>query len=211
MKILRNQSDLNKAIGELVSMDPHLAFAVERAGKPELRVQRSGFEGLVSILVSQQVSVAAARAIEARLFDLLPDPHPAAFMDLTSEQCRGAGLSAPKQRYLRELSSSILSGQLDLDRFDRLSDEEIRAQLQAVKGVGPWSANIYLMFALRRADSFAGGDLALQEGYRRLAALDARPSANEMDAIATRWSPYRAAAALILWRYYAHVPSVEIS
>lgn len=209
MKILRNQSDLIKAVGELVSMDPHLAMAVERAGIPELRTQRSGFEGLISILVSQQVSVAAARAIEMRLFDLLPDPHPAAFMDLSPEQCRAAGLSAPKQRYLRELSSCILSGQLDLDSFDALSNDEIRSQLQAVKGVGPWSANIYLMFALRRADSFAGGDLALQEGYRRLADLEARPSAKEMDGIAVRWSPYRAAAALILWRYYAHLPISE--
>lgn len=204
MQHLRSSRALQKALDHLSQTDADIAQAIAVAGRPQLRERRDGFSGLVSILISQQVSTAAARAIEARLFSHLPDISPAAILALQADAARACGLSAQKYKYIQGLAHAIHSGTLKIDQLQEAPDEEVRASLTAIKGIGPWTADIYLMFCLRRADSFAPGDLALQEGLRLLKNLPERPRAIDLETYAEIWRPHRAAAALVLWRYYAH-------
>ena len=204
MQQFRSAAALDEALDQLARQDADLARAMALTGRPRLRPAKRGFRGLVTTLISQQVSVAAARAIEGRLEAAVVDITPQAIINLDPRQAKACGLSAQKYRYLQELASAIESGSLRLNRLSRAPDDEVYDALTAIKGIGPWTANIYLMFSLRRCDSFAAGDLALQEGYRRLKNLDQRPSAADLERLSEVWRPYRAAAALILWRYYSH-------
>lgn len=204
MQQFRSAAALNEALDHLAREDADLARAMTLAGRPRLRSAKPGFRGLVTTLISQQVSVAAARAIEGRLEAAIDDITPRAILDLDPPVAKACGLSGQKYRYLQELASAIESGSLRLNRLSRAPDDEVYDALTAIKGIGPWTANIYLMFSLRRCDSFAAGDLALQEGYRRLRGLDQRPTSVDLERYSEAWRPYRAAAALILWRYYSH-------
>ena len=204
MQHFRTANALDDALDHLAYGDADLARAMSLAGRPSLRPVKSGFGGLVTTLISQKVSVAAARAIENRLQAAVPSLTPEAILALGPEQARACGLSAQKYSYLQALAKAVVDGSVRFNRLARAPDDEVCATLTAVKGIGPWTANIYLMFSLRRADSFAAGDLALQEGYRRLKGLEHRPTPHYLENAAEAWRPYRAAAALILWRYYSH-------
>jgi DNA-3-methyladenine glycosylase II len=121
---------------------------------------------------------------------------------LSQDDLRGLGLSRPKVRTLHALAQSIADGTIDLDALASLPDAQIRERLTSLHGIGPWTADVFLMFNLGRADAFASGDLALQESAKLILALDARPDARQLEAIAERWRPWRAIAALMLWDYY---------
>ncbi|MFQ6552389.1 DNA-3-methyladenine glycosylase family protein [Aestuariibius insulae] len=182
----------------LAVSDPRLADALDRFSPLPLRRRPDGFASLLSMIVSQQVSVASARAIWGRMQDAkLTGPRK--IMWASDEDLRKAGLSRQKVRYARALADA----RIDFRALREAPTDEVIAVLTEVPGIGVWTAEIYAMFSLGRADVFAPGDLALQEGARMLLGLDERPKEKELRAIAEAWSPWRSVAARLLWAYYA--------
>ena len=155
----------------------------------------------MAIVTSQQLSAAAADTIFGRLKAAVVPFEPATFLTKSDKALRACGLSAPKQRHMRSIAARIVAGSLDLDRIRRMSDEEAHAHLVETKGIGPWTAEIYLMFGLRRADIWPGGDLALQAAVAESLGLKKRPDAKAMARIGERYKPWRAVAARLFWRY----------
>jgi DNA-3-methyladenine glycosylase II len=172
------------------------------AGDPPLRRREPGFEGLARIVVSQQVSVASANAIWNRFAAAAQPMEAGVVLAMTDDDFRTAGLSRPKIRTLRAISHAVLHEGLTFDRFGEVTDEAIHEALTRVSGIGPWTADIFLLSCMGRADAFAAGDLALQEAARIAFDLDTRPNAVELLEIAHRWRPWRAVAARLLWSYY---------
>ncbi|NRA98748.1 MAG: DNA-3-methyladenine glycosylase 2 family protein [Rhodobacteraceae bacterium] len=188
----------------LAALDPRFAQALEATGQPPLRRRDDGFAALLSAIVSQQVSVASANAIWARL-EAANLTGPRKIAAATDEDLRAAGLSRQKIRYARALAGSGI-------RYTALRDaptDEVIATLVKVPGIGTWTAEIYAMFSLGRADVFAPGDLALQEAARVLFELEARPTERELRDLAVQWSPWRGVAARLLWAYYHVVKDRE--
>ncbi len=181
----------------LARAEPRFAKALARTGVPPLRRRPDGFAALLSAIVSQQVSVAAARAIWARV-EGAGLVTPEAVLAAEEEALRAAGLSRQKVRYARALAGAGI----DFDALRAAPDADVVARLVTVPGIGRWTAEIYAMFSLGRADVFAPNDLALQEAARMLFALDARPREAALRGMATAWSPWRTVAAGLLWAYY---------
>ncbi len=181
----------------LAARVPEFAAALEVVGPLPLRRQTDGFGALLDAIVGQQVSVASARAIWGRL-EVAGLTDRAAMAEASDEALRAVGMSRQKARYGRELARSGV----DFEGLRGLPDAEVVATLVAVPGIGMWTAEIYAMFALGRADVFAPGDLALQEAARVMFGLEARPGERQMRAMAEAWSPWRAVAARLLWSYY---------
>jgi DNA-3-methyladenine glycosylase II len=176
---------------------PRMAYAMDQTGPLPLRRRPDGFEQLLSAIVSQQVSVASANAIWKRMKDArLTGPRK--IMCATDDELRAAGLSRQKMRYARALADA----RIDFKALRDASDAEVISVLTEVSGIGVWTAEIYAMFSLGRADVFAHGDLALQEAARILYDLPKRPTEKEMREIANAWSPWRSVAARVLWAYY---------
>jgi len=199
---LHTESDLDAALAYLVKADPRFGQALTLAGRPPLRRRPDGFAGLAAIVVSQQLSTASAKAIWQRLEAALdPFDHVAMLRARTPKLVR-AGLSAPKIRTLKAIAKAIDCGELDLPSLVHQPADNAHRALTAVHGIGPWTADIYLLFCLGHADTWPAGDLALQEATRLLLALDARPNAKEMGPLAEAWRPWRGAAACMLWSYY---------
>ena len=199
---IHTEADLDHAIARLVDADSRFSIVLSRAGRPPLRRRPDGFAGLASIVVSQQLSTASARAIWARLNDAFAPFDQAAVLRARSAKLARAGLSAPKIRTLKAIAKAIDGGELDLPALTNKPADEAHAALIAVHGIGPWTADIYLLFCLGHADVWPAGDLALQEAARLMLTLKARPSAKEMGPLAESWRPWRGAAACILWAYY---------
>ncbi len=195
--IIENHASLEQAAAWLARKDPALARALELAGSPSLRKRPDGFAALLGVIVSQQLSVAAADATWTRLSDAgLTEPK--SIQAVTDEVMRALGLSRQKIRYARALATSGI----DYHALRRQSNSDVIATLIQLPGIGTWTAEIYAIFSLGRADVFASGDLALQEATRILLDLPSRPSSREMAELAQRWSPWRSVAARILWGYY---------
>ena len=199
---IHTEADLDTAIARLVAADPRFGDVLSRAGRPPLRRRPDGFAGLASIVVSQQLSTASAKAIWERLNQALdPLDHAAVLRARTAKLAR-AGLSAPKIRALKAIAKAIDRGDLDLPALVDQPAEDAHAALTAVHGIGPWTADIYLLFCLGHADAWPAGDLALQEATRLVLALKTRPTVKEMGPLAEAWRPWRGAAACMLWTYY---------
>jgi DNA-3-methyladenine glycosylase II len=173
------------------------------AGDPPLRRSAAGFPGLLRIVVGQQVSTASAAAIWTRLSGVLGEVSAARVSALDDTTLLSAGLSRPKLRTIRSVSAAVLDGTMDFERLATEHEEHARQALTAVTGIGPWTADLYLMFCVGRPDIFAPGDLALQIAAQSALGLQDRPSGLELAAIAERWRPWRAVAARMLWAYYA--------
>ncbi len=195
---------LRPALEELSRRDADIARAFAVCGLPETRNRKPGFPGLVRIVIGQQVSASAARAIAERLDQTVAPITPAAMLRVTDARLRKAGLSRSKIAYLKGLARAIETGSLDLDAIARQDDAEAMASLRAHKGIGRWSAELYLLFSLRRPDVWPAGDLAVRVALKRLKKLRAVPDEKRMDRIAEPWRPHRSAAALFLWHYYRH-------
>jgi DNA-3-methyladenine glycosylase II len=199
---IHTEADLDAALACLVDLDPRFAQALALAGRPPLRKRPGGFAGLASIVVAQQLSTASAKAIWGRLNAALDPLDQAAVLRARTAKLARAGLSAPKIRTLKAIARAVDKGDLDLPGLvDQPADDAHRA-LTAIHGIGPWTADIYLLFCLGHADAWPAGDLALQEAARLLLALKARPTAKEMGPLAEAWRPWRGAAACMLWSYY---------
>ncbi|MEM8632762.1 MAG: DNA-3-methyladenine glycosylase 2 family protein [Pseudomonadota bacterium] len=196
-RIITSDACVEEGAAWLADTDPRMAAALKMTGALPLRLRADGFEALLSAIVSQQVSVASARAIWGRL-KAARLTGPRKVLWASDEDLGRAGLSRQKIRYARALAEA----RIDYKALRMAPTEEVIETLVAVPGIGTWTAEIYAMFSLGRADVFASGDLALQEGARMLLELDARPSEKEMRALAEVWSPWRSVAARTLWRYY---------
>lgn len=190
----------------LIKACPDFARAHEVIGTPQARDRSSGFASLLRIIVDQQVSVQAGAAIWRRVEEGVGDCTPENVLKFSDEKLRTFGLSRPKAKYAICLAEAITSGSLDLQALENAESDEVRKQLTAIKGIGRWTAEIYLMFALGRADVWPAGDLALAEAAKRLLKLDARPTPDQLDEIGERWRPERTTAAVFLWHYYKRMP-----
>jgi len=194
------------AVAILTARDPALAALVARHGVPDFWAREQGFATLVLIVLEQQVSLASARAAYDRLERRVGDVAPSTVLTSSDEALRADGFSRQKARYVRALAAALEDGTLDLDVVASLPDEDARAALVALPGIGPWTAEVYLLSALRRPDTWPAGDIALQEATRRALGLDARPTSEELTAIGERWRPHRATAARLLWHLYLSAP-----
>ena len=197
---LRDQAGLERLCRDLAARDPDIARALDLGGMPQVRAVRPGFEGLVRLIVDQQVSVAAGTSIWRKLETALGAVTPEA-VAAGSEGLTACGLSRAKARYALGLAEAVLSGTLDLDSLETQEDDEVRARLIALPGIGPWTAELHLMFALGRSDVFPAGDLVLRAALHDLKALPSRPDIRTAEMLAEPWRPLRSVAALILWRY----------
>ena len=184
--------------------EPVFAAILERAGPPRFRRRRNGFETLLHIILEQQVSIDAAAAMFRRLHGLLGDVTPAAFLTVDEGNLRLCGFSRQKAAYGRGLAEAVASGSLDFRRLAAAPDDEALAALVALKGIGRWSAEIYLIFALGRADIWPAGDLGLQFGVAVELGLGDRVSERELRDIGERWQPWRSVAACLFWQSYLH-------
>jgi DNA-3-methyladenine glycosylase II len=199
-------ANLRKAMRHLAKVDPDFARAIEEVGHPVLREVPRGFGGLMRSIVGQQVSVHAARSIWLRLEAAVPSMEPAEFLAMTDEQLRAVGLSNAKMKYGRSLAADIVEGKIDFDALHELDDVAAVAMLTQAKGIGPWTAEIYLMFAHGRPDIMPGLDLGLVVAAQHLKKLRKRPDAKRLLKIAEAWRPWRSAAALLLWHYRRNMP-----
>ena len=197
-----SQEQLNHGIDALAAKDPNFARALGHAGYPEPRIRTPGYTTLLRTIVGQQVSVAAASSIWNKLEAAFGEGCPAMVMAAADfDALRACGLSAQKQGYAKSLAQLILDGELDVTTLPA-DDEEAIALLTKVKGIGRWSAEIYLLFAEGRPDIWPAGDLAVQEAVGRILKLDARPSEKQVRTLAEAWRPHRGAAAIFSWHCY---------
>jgi DNA-3-methyladenine glycosylase II len=201
-----NNLTLLDGVAELVGRDAELAGIAARYGPPPLWEREPGFPTLIHIILEQQVSLASARAAYNRLAQAIQPFTPQNFLGLSDERLKQIGFSRQKTKYGRELSNAILDGSLDLPGLEYLDDEEVKEQLTRVKGIGSWTANIYLLMALGRPDIWPGGDLALLIAMQRAKGLTQRPTSEEALEISAAWQPWRAVAARLLWHFYLSQP-----
>jgi DNA-3-methyladenine glycosylase II len=193
------------ALQALSARDPLIGEILAVTGVPEPRRRAPGFEGLAHIVVGQQVSTASATAIWDRLRGLVDPFDPETFSRFSDEDLRGAGLSRPKVRTLRAVAEAASSGAICFEELAELKADAAHSALCGIHGIGPWSADIYLMFCLGHADAWPAGDLALQHAAGVALGLGERPDARAMHEIGERWRPARGAAALLLWAYYRNL------
>lgn len=190
------------ALDELAARDADIARALETVGYPAPRNREPGFATFLNIIIGQQVSVHAAAAIRARLAVAADPLTPENFLTLDDDALRAVGLSRRKMEYGRLLALDIESGAFEPDRLPEFDDEQVMAQIIARKGLGRWSAEIYMLFALGRPDMWPADDLAVQVAVQRIKGLEDRPSRAVMDDIAESWRPWRGVAALLFWHHY---------
>jgi len=201
MQKIRNEKDLKEGVTALVKSCAHMARIYALAGDPPMRRRPSGFNGLVRVITSQQLSVASAEAIWLRLEAAVEPFTPSRFLTTPEQDLRAAGLSKIKISTLRGLAEAIDTGSLDLDALSEETEDVIHARLTALKGIGPWTAEIYILFCLARADAWSPGDLALQVAVKDALELEAKPDQVLMKELAEAWRPWRAVAARMLWAY----------
>ena len=208
---------LDAALAHLRAADPVLARLLDERGAPDLRrdparpAPGDHYGALVRSIVGQQLSVLAARSIYRRLVEFFGGhtPSPQEVLAADPDEMRlAAGLSHAKTTFLRSLAEHVISGELELERLDDLPDDEVLAKLVAVKGIGAWSAHMFLMFQLERPDVLAVGDLGIRRAVQRAYGLDALPTAAELEALGEPWRPYRTIACRILWRSLDNAPAI---
>lgn len=197
---------IKQALDDLAARDADVAAALAQVGYPAPRIREPGFAALLDIIVGQQVSTFAAAAIRARLAAAVDPLTPAGFLAQPDAVLRAAGLSGRKVEYGRGLAAAMAEGRLDTALLAGLPDDEVVAALTAVRGLGRWSAEIYMLFALRRLDVWPADDLAIREALRRLKRLEDRPARLASEALIEHWRPWRGVAALFLWHYYKGAP-----
>jgi DNA-3-methyladenine glycosylase II len=196
------QKSLALAARELAARDELLAGIHATYGDPPLWRRATGFTTLVHIILEQQVSLKSAKSMLLRLQGAIEPFTPERFVELGDAHLRGLGVTRQKSSYLIDLSTSIVNGDLSFTTLARMSDDEARLALTRIKGIGLWSADVYLLMAMRRADIWPAGDLALAVAMKELLGLAARPAPLELERWAEQWRPHRAVAARMLWQYY---------
>lgn len=199
-----NRRSLARAANSVGGNDPDLRRIRDTLGVPPLWDRRPGFGTLVFIILEQQVSLASARAAFERLTAARSPLTPGSFLELDADTLKQIGFSRQKTRYARALATSIVDGTLDLDALHALEDDSVREELTKLPGIGPWTADIYMVMALLRPDVWPRGDLALAKAVQAVKGLKALPSAKEQERLAQSWKPWRAVAARLFWSHYLH-------
>ena len=204
---LLTDAHIANALKAAADLDERVATALDAIALPAARQRTHGFESLPKIVVGQQVSTRAAEAITLRLVESLNGQlEPEMLLSRDDEALRAAGLSRQKVSYLRSLATAVVEGELPLEKMPKMSDEEVLQRITAIRGFGTWSAQMYLMFSLGRTDVWPSGDLAVRVGFGRLLGLTERPTPKQTDQLASPFTPYRSALALLCWHYYSSVP-----
>jgi DNA-3-methyladenine glycosylase II len=204
-RFLNEERDLDVGLASVMQADARLRQLIEVAGRPALRRRPAGFPGLCAIICSQQLSTASAAAIWGRLAAAFDPLDPGAVGRARADKLARIGLSRPKIKTLKAISRAVKKGEIDIDRLVHMDADTAHAALIALHGIGPWTADIYLLFCLGHADAWPAGDLALQEAARLAFGLKQRPAQMEMIKLAERWRPWRGVAAHVLWNYYRAV------
>lgn len=207
---LHTEADLQAGLAELVLTDPRLKPVAEKAGVFTLRRRDGGYGGLCAIVCGQQLSVASARAIRDRLFAALDPFHHDAVRQARPDRLKRLGLSNNKIKSIKEIGKAVAAGRIDLTAVGDMDADVAHAALTALHGVGPWTADIYLLFCLGHADAFPAGDLAVQEAARIALNLRKRPDAKALTKIAEAWRPWRGVAAHLMWAYYHAVKKRDV-
>jgi DNA-3-methyladenine glycosylase II len=197
-----DQRTLEEAVLALAETDVDLRRVIERHGPPPLWDREPGFSTLLRIILEQQVSLASARATYERLLRVVSTLTPATLLALDDATLRTAGFSRQKASYARDLARSLADGAFDLVDLENKEDDEARGELTRLRGIGIWSADIYLLMALRRSDVWPRSDLALAIAAAEVKHLERRPAPDELESMASSWRPWRAVAARILWHHY---------
>jgi DNA-3-methyladenine glycosylase II len=187
-------------------MDADLAAIINTYGYPPMWNRPNTFETLVHIILEQQVSLASALSALNKLRERVQQITPARVLLLTDEEFKACYCSRQKTAYIKYLAEAIINGQINLEHFEQLPDDEIRIQLTALKGIGNWTTDVYLMFVLQRSDIFPVGDLAAVNALKRVKGLPMSTTREEVLAIAAQWQPYRTVATMLLWHFYLSVP-----
>ena len=195
---------------QLSKKDIHLKAIIKEHGYPPMWTRKQGFETLVLTILEQQVSLAAAFAAYKKLKTRIGTVTPAKILLMSNEELRECYFTRQKQVYVKELANAVVTKQLQLKKFSSMTDEEVRAQLIAVKGIGNWTADVYLMHALQRTDLFPLGDIALVNSLKERKQLPTHTSKEELLLIAELWRPYRTIAAMILWHAYIIKRNIKI-
>jgi DNA-3-methyladenine glycosylase II len=196
------QKDLALAARELAARDEMLAAILSTYGDPPLWRRATGFTTLVHIILEQQVSLTSAKSMLTRLQAAIEPFTPLRFIELGDSYLRSLGVTRQKSSYLLHLSECIVNGELSFTKLARMTDDDARLALTRIKGIGSWSADVYLLMAMRRADIWPSGDLALAVAMKELKGLANRPGPDELEKLAEQWRPHRAVAARMLWQYY---------
>ncbi len=199
---LHTQDDLQAGLAQLILADPRLKPVAEKAGVFALRRREAGFPGLCAIVCGQQLSTASAAAIRNRLFAAFDPFHHDTVRRARTDKLKRLGLSAPKIKSIREIAKAVGAARIDLNAIGDMDADAAHEALVALHGVGPWTADIYLLFCLGHADAFPAGDLAVQEAVRIAFDLRKRPDAKALVKIAEAWRPWRGVAAHLFWAYY---------
>ena len=207
---LHTQADLEAGLAQLIVADPRLRPVVEKSGPFALRRREAGFAGLCAIVCGQQLSTASAAAIRDRLFEAFDPFHDETVRKARTDKLKGLGLSMPKIKSIRAIAKAVADGTVDLATIGDMDADAAHATLTALHGIGPWSADIYLLFCLGHSDAFPAGDLAVQESARIAFNLRKRPDAKRLAKIAEAWRPWRGIAAHLLWAYYHAVKKRDV-
>ena len=192
----------SSAIQYLCDQDADLAHILTRLKPPAFWTRKPGFASLIRIILEQQVSLASARASFDRLKATVSPLTPQGFLELSDAKLKSCGFSRQKTAYGRNLATAISEGSLELKRLETMADQNVRAELVKIKGIGPWTANIYLLTVLRRPDIWPREDLALTLAIQKLKRMKNRPTPRELEMLSDAWKPWRAVAARLLWHYY---------
>ena len=194
---------------KLALIDPDLQKIIKAYGYPPFWSRPNTFETLIHIILEQQVSLASALATLNKLKERLIEITPAGILLLTDEEMKACYCSRQKTSYIRFLAEALLNGQLNLTELERLPDEEVRAKLVALKGIGNWTADVYLMFVLQHPDVFPVGDLAAVNAFKRIKNLPPETPKDQLLIIAVQWQPYRTIATMLLWHFYLSAPKTR--
>jgi len=204
--MILSQITLTEGLKYLSDRDPDLAVILDDLGAPPLWSREPGFGTLICIILEQQVSLASARAAYERLLAAVSLLTPESFLDIDDSLLKRIGFSRQKISYSRHLAQSIIDGSLNLETLSAMDDPAARAALVKIKGIGPWTAEIYLLMALGRPDAWPRGDLALAVAVQKVKCLAARPTPDTLEEMSTMWRPWRAVAARLFWHYYLRAP-----
>ena len=207
---LHTDADLLAGLAQLILADPRLAPVAEKAGAFSLRRREAGYAGLCAIVCGQQLSTASAAAIRARLFAAFDPFHHDTVRAARADKLKRLGLSAAKIKSIKEIGKAVAQSRIDLTAVGNMDADLAHAALTALHGVGPWTADIYLLFCLGHADAFPAGDLAVQESARIAFGLRKRPDAKALTKMAEAWRPWRGVAAHLLWAYYHAVKKRDV-
>lgn len=199
-----NKDDIQKALQGIAAIDDDMAKALNDCGYPAPRLRPTGFETFLNTIVSQQVSTKAAATVWGRVTNLMSTIEAEALLDLPSQALRDAGLSKRKVDYAQGLAEAIISADFEPEALTKMGDAEAIAKITRLRGFGPWSAEIYLMFSLGRQDIFPADDLILLTSLQKLKNLPVRPTPKKARDMIQHWSPWRSSGSLFLWHYYQH-------